>query len=97
MDQTQTARAVAAVMPRVDILLTCGVIAGPLFVVVSYVHALMRPGFDFARHPLSVLTLEDIGWVQILASWSLGRSSSLRPLGFNKSLGVNQAGPGDPG
>jgi hypothetical protein len=46
-------------------LLTCGVIAGPLYVVVSLVQAFTRDGFDLRRHPFSMLSLGDSGWIQI--------------------------------
>jgi hypothetical protein len=36
-------------------LLACGVIAGPLFAVVSLLQVFTRPGFDVRRHALSVL------------------------------------------
>ncbi len=42
-----------------------GIIAGPLFVVGSVLHGLMREGFDMVRHPASLLSLGDWGWVQI--------------------------------
>jgi hypothetical protein len=41
------------------------VIAGPLYVSVSLVQALTRPGFDLARHPWSLLANGDFGWVQV--------------------------------
>jgi hypothetical protein len=46
-------------------LLACGVIAGPLFVVVALLQVLTRQGFDLRRHPLSLLSLGDLGWIQI--------------------------------
>jgi hypothetical membrane protein len=45
-------------------LLTCGVLAGPLFTGVAFVQVLARDGFDLGRHPLSLLSLGDLGWVQ---------------------------------
>ena len=42
-------------------LLACGVIAGPLFMVVSLVQAFTRPGFDLKRHAISMLSLGDLG------------------------------------
>ncbi len=45
-------------------LLGWGVVAGPFYLLVGVVHALLRPGFDFARHPLSLLMLTDTGWIQ---------------------------------
>ncbi len=46
-------------------LLACGVVAGPLFVVVALVQVLVRAGFDIRRHPVSLLSLGDLGWIQI--------------------------------
>jgi hypothetical protein len=46
-------------------LLACGVVAGPLFVAVALLQALTRQGFDLGRHPLSLLSLGDLGWIQI--------------------------------
>ena len=46
-------------------LLRCGVVAGPLFVAVAAVQVLTRDGFDLRRHPISMLSVGDMGWVQI--------------------------------
>jgi Protein of unknown function (DUF998) len=46
-------------------LLACGVVAGPLFVAVAVLQALTRDGFDLGRHPLSLLSLGALGWIQI--------------------------------
>ncbi len=46
-------------------LLTAGIVAGPLFVVVALVQAFTREGFDIVRHPASLLSLGDLGWIQI--------------------------------
>ncbi len=46
-------------------LLAYGVVAGPLFVGVSLIQALTRQGFDLTHHPLSMLSLGDLGWIQI--------------------------------
>jgi hypothetical membrane protein len=45
--------------------LACGVVAGPLFILVAFIQALTRPGFDLRRHPLSLLSLGDLGWIQV--------------------------------
>jgi hypothetical membrane protein len=45
-------------------LLICGIIAGPFFVVVSFIQTLSVPGFDLARNAVSQLTLGDLGWIQ---------------------------------
>jgi hypothetical protein len=46
-------------------LLACGIIAGPLYVVVGLVQILIRPGFDLTRHELSLMSIGDLGWIQI--------------------------------
>jgi hypothetical protein len=46
-------------------LLACGTVAGPLFLTVGLIQALTRDGFDLSRHPLSLLSLGDLGWIQI--------------------------------
>src|SRR5215469_13031521 len=45
-------------------LLGYGVLVGPFYLVVGVAQGLLRPGFSFARHPLSVLANGNHGWVQ---------------------------------
>ena len=37
-------------------LLVCGVVAGPLYILVGVIEMLIRPGFDLRRHSLSLLS-----------------------------------------
>lgn len=46
-------------------LLACGVVAGPLFVTLVAVQVLTRDTFDLSLHPISALSLGELGWVQI--------------------------------
>jgi hypothetical protein len=46
-------------------LLACGIAAAPLFLAVVLVQAATREGFDLTRHPISLLSLGDRGWIQI--------------------------------
>lgn len=46
-------------------LLTAGLIAGPLFGIIAAAQVVARDGFDLSRHPLSLLSLGDAGWIQI--------------------------------
>ena len=39
-------------------------LAGPFYLALGLIQALVRDGFDFARHPLSVLANCPGGWVQ---------------------------------
>jgi hypothetical protein len=45
-------------------LLGYGVVAGPFYLALGVGQGLMRDGFSFARHPLSVLANGPSGWVQ---------------------------------
>ncbi len=46
-------------------LVSCGVVAGPLWVGTVLLQMLLRPGFDIRRHAVSQLTLGDLGWIQV--------------------------------
>lgn len=50
---------------RTRALLTCGVVAGPVFVVTALAQMSTRPGFDPTHHPISLLSQGDLGWLQI--------------------------------
>lgn len=50
---------------RTRVLLVGGIVAGPLFVAVAAVQVQLRDAFDLAEHPLSLLSLGDLGWIQI--------------------------------
>src|SRR5262245_472144 len=45
-------------------LLRWGVVAGPFYLAVGLGQAFIREGFDFSRHPLSVLANGPGGWIQ---------------------------------
>lgn len=47
------------------LLLACGVLAGPLFVATAGIQTLTRDGFDLGHQPISLLSLGDLGWIQI--------------------------------
>jgi hypothetical protein len=46
-------------------LLTCGAIAGPLFVITFLIEGITRANYNPLRHPVSSLALGDFGWIQI--------------------------------
>ena len=69
-------------------LLACGVVAGPLFLAVLMIQAFTRDGFDLSRHPISLLSLGGLGWIQIanfvvtgalLVACAIGMRRVLRP------------------
>jgi uncharacterized protein DUF998 len=47
-------------------LLTCGIAAGPLYIILGLLQMAIRPGFEITRHSLSLLVNGDLGWIQIL-------------------------------
>jgi Protein of unknown function (DUF998) len=77
--------------PNTRVLVTAGAVAGPLFVVVGLVQVLTREGFDLSRHPLSLLALGDLGWIQIANFIVAGVLMLAFAVGARQSLGV---GPG---
>ncbi len=72
-------------------LLMCGVIAGPLYLVVGLVQAYTRDGFDLSRHPFSMLSLGEGGWIQITNFVVSGLLYVLCALGMRRvsSIGVS--------
>jgi hypothetical membrane protein len=43
----------------------CGLVAGPLFVIIGLIEAFTIPGFDLTRHYLSLLSAGPLGWIQM--------------------------------
>jgi Protein of unknown function (DUF998) len=50
---------------RTRMLLACGVLAGPSFLVANLIQMTARDGLDPAAHPISMLSVGDLGWIQI--------------------------------
>lgn len=44
-------------------LLAAGILAGPAYVVTSFIEVIFRPGFDVTRHSLSLLSNGEGGWL----------------------------------
>jgi hypothetical protein len=72
-------------------LLTCGMIAGPLYVLVGLIQMAIRPGFDITRHSLSLLANGDLGWIQTLNFLVTGILLVVGAVGVRRAL---QSGPG---
>jgi hypothetical protein len=47
-----------------EILLLCGMIAGPLFVIVFLIEGSLRENYDVLRQPVSALAIGKRGWIQ---------------------------------
>src|SRR5262249_5560348 len=72
-------------------LLTFGILAGPVYVVVGAIEMLARPGYDIRRHALSLLSNGEWGWVNI----ALFVTSGL--LTIAGAIGMRAAMRGSPG
>lgn len=68
-------------------LLRWGVLAGPFYLAVGLIQAFVRDGFDFARHPLSVLANGPGGWVQTANFVLTGLMVIAAAVGFRRVLG----------
>lgn len=74
------------------LLLTCGVLGGPLFIVVALVQSFIRPGFDLRRHAISMLSLGDLGWVQVANFVATGVLALACAVGMRRLLHPGPAG-----
>jgi hypothetical protein len=77
-------------------LLSCGALAGPLFVLVFLLDGATRPGYDPMSMPVSLLSAGDRGWVQtlnflvdglLLAAFTIGLFRVLRDRGTPSMAG----------
>src|SRR5438552_5293507 len=78
------------------ILLLCGAIAGPLFIFTVLIEDYTRPGFDPRLDPLSLLSLGDWGWVQIVNFALAGALNLLYAVGLWRRLHPGPAGTWGP-
>src|SRR5437588_3534055 len=78
------------------ILLLCGAIAGPLFILIVLIQDYARPGFDPRLQPLSLLSLGDWGWVQIVNFVLAGVLNLLYAVGLWRRLHPGRAGTWGP-
>jgi hypothetical protein len=73
-------------------LLWWGVVAGPFYLAVGLGQALVREGFDLARHPLSVLANGPGGWVQTANFVLTGLMVLAAAVGVGRALGSKSRG-----
>jgi hypothetical protein len=76
---------------RTRALLAAGGIAGPLFIAAVVIQAYARAGFDPKRHPLSLLSLGDLGWIQITAFIVCGVLALASAFGLRRVLSPGRA------
>jgi Protein of unknown function (DUF998) len=68
------------------LLLACGVIGPPLFVIVFLIEGATRPGYSAWRHYVSQLSLGEGGWMQIANFLVCGLLSLCFALGLRRTL-----------
>jgi hypothetical protein len=86
MTTLQTPTQTATRAPSTRPLLLCAAIAAPLFATASLAQAATREGFDLTRHPLSVLSTGDLGWLQITNFIVTGVLTVLGATGLRQAL-----------
>lgn len=77
-------------------LLVCGVVAGPLWIVVAGIQALTRDGFDLRRHAVSLLSNGDLGWIQITSFVVTGLLVVACAVGMRRALHRGRGGTWGP-
>ena len=99
---TTTARDTGAVNTRTadtnwtTRFLASGLVAGPLFVGVSLIQAFTREGFDPRRHAISMLSLGDLGWIQVTNFLASGLLTVLFAIAVWTTLRGGRAGTAGP-
>jgi hypothetical protein len=79
-----------------NILLLCGVAAGPLYIIVGMTQMLTRAGFDPARHALSLMSNGDLGWIQIANFLVTGSLVLAAAVGMHRVLHPGRGGTWGP-
>jgi len=74
------------------VFLTCGIIAGPLYVALGLLQALIRPGYDVTRHDLSLLSNGNLGWIQIANFLIAGLLVIAGSLGMRRAMRGTRGG-----
>jgi hypothetical protein len=77
-------------------LLAAGVLAGPLFVGTVLAQAATRDGFDPSRHPLSMLALGPLGWIQTVNFLTAGLLVAASAVGMRRALAGSRGGTWGP-
>lgn len=77
-------------------LLICGITLAPLFFAVVLIQSFTRAGFDIRRTPLSLLSLGDLGWIQIANFIIAGLLALACAIGIRRALAGSQGGSWGP-
>jgi hypothetical protein len=86
----------AASPAETDRLLKCGVLAGPVYVVVGLLQVIFRDGFDIRRHALSLMSNGSLGWIQVASFIVSGLLVIAAAAGMRQRLHPGRAGTWGP-
>lgn len=67
-------------------LIACGIAICPLFYALVVMQMLSRTGFDIRKHPLSLLSLGDAGWIQVANFIVIGVLAIACAVGLRQAL-----------
>jgi hypothetical protein len=77
-------------------LLAAGALAGPVFLTISLLEVLLRPGFDLTRHSLSLFTNGDLGWIHISTMLASGVLMLAGAVGLRQAITEGRGGTWGP-
>jgi hypothetical protein len=77
-------------------LLKCGILAGPVYIVVGLLQVLFREGFDIRRHALSLMSNGTLGWIQVASFIASGLLVIAAAVGIRQRLHPGRAGTWGP-
>ncbi|GHO90012.1 hypothetical protein KSF_000600 [Reticulibacter mediterranei] len=77
-------------------LLACGVVAGPLYIIVGGIEMLTRPGYDPTRDDLSLMSNGSLGWIHISLFILTGLLTIAGAIGMRRCLPGSQGGTWGP-
>lgn len=73
-------------------LLKCGVVAGPIYILVGLIEMAINPGFDITKHSLSLLSIGHLGWIHISLFVVTGLLTILGAVGIRRAIRGERAG-----
>ena len=94
--QVRTSSSVPKTPALTRTLLLCGAVAGPLFLLTVLIQDYTRPDFNPRLQGLSLLSLGDWGWVQIVNFVLAGVLNLLYAWGLRRRLHPGRAGTWGP-
>ena len=74
---------------------SCGVVAGPIYIIVGGIEMLTHHGFDPTRHDLSLMSNGDWGWIHISLLVLTGLLTIAGAVGMRRVLAGSRGGTWD--